>query len=150
MDIAYVLSCAPVSFHQKIWKILVYTKKTNNVWIAQDTIYVCLLFFCTSHILSYFETKFFECSTYNITYVHELFHNFLILRSAAPNNELHPQLVAEYLLSIHMMYCFCFSKGETVCADKPMMQRLGQELLQHSMGNEQRFHTDVMWSQVLN
>jgi hypothetical protein len=55
--------------------------------------------FRTGHILSYFEMKFFRCTTYKITWVYELFHIFLTPESATYNYGVHPQLVAEYQLS---------------------------------------------------
>jgi hypothetical protein len=98
MNVDYAISSAFVNLHPKIGQFQFCAKKTNDMWIARDTIHVYVFYFShRSHGVIFWD-RIFGCITYNINYVHELFY-FFTHGSETCNNGVHPQLVAEYLLS---------------------------------------------------
>jgi hypothetical protein len=77
---------------------MAYTKKDKCMWISHGTIHLCLHFFRGSRMVI-FEMNFFICTTYNIIYVHELYHIFWISRNITCNNGIRAQLVTKNSLS---------------------------------------------------
>jgi hypothetical protein len=99
MDIGNIVSWTSTKCCFKLWQYVTCAKMKIHEWIVSLYCSHIICYFCTDHVLSYFETTFCRYSTYDITNVHDLFSHFFKIWKWDMRNGVRPQLVAN--LSFH-------------------------------------------------